>query len=383
MNKITKKVLTKKWAVLLVISLFLVVFGRLVDNKALTQTGIVVGLGVDFSDGEYETSAQIVVLTGGAESAQSTENYITYRARGKTIGEAIDEISKKAGLIVSLSHCNLVIMSKSALSLDPVEVFLPLIGTYAMPEQAIVVTTEEEDIGKVLSAKVSSAVTLPFFVQESLLQDLGTGGYAVLATKEYIAKRLSRSASAMLPIIELEELDDKPVSNASSSGGDEKSYVVSLSRNLVVSPYSTFPLDKDLSEIAGLYVTDYVKDKLRIESDGGQFEFDLIKKTVKTEIDGYTVKVKTKLVLAFVEAQGVNTDEKLTCNHPAVKKAGNELARRMENSLRECFRISRETGADFLGLENEVYRKIGRTLPENCLDLISFEASYSAKVREN
>lgn len=383
MNKITKKVLTKKWAILLVVSLFLVVFGRLVDNKALTQTGIVVGLGIDHSDGEYEVATQIVVLTGGAESAQSAENYPIYRAKGKTISEAIDEISKKAGLIVSLSHCNLVIMSKSALLLDPVEVFLPLIGTYAMPEQAIVVSTEEEDIGKVLSAKVASSVTLPFFVQESLLQDLGTGGYAVLATKEYIAKRLSRSASAVLPIIELNELEDTPVSNASSSGGNEKTYVVSLSKNLVVSRDKAFALDEELSEIVGLYSTDYVKDKLRVYSNGGEFEFDLIKQTIKTEVDGYLVKVKTKLVLAFVEAQGINTDEKLTCNHPAVKRAAEELATKMGNTLTECYRLSVASGADFLGLENAVYRKVGRTLPENCLDLISFEGTYEAVVREN
>lgn len=383
MTKITKAVLTKKWALLLVLSLFLVVFGRLVDNKALTQTGIVVGLGVDYKNGEYETSAQIVVLTGGAESAQSTENYLTYRAKGKTISEAIDEISKKAGLIVSLSHCNLVIMSKNALTLDPVDTFLPLIGTYAMPEQAIVVTTEENDIGKVLSAKVASSVNLPFFVQESLLQDLGTGGYAVLATKEFIAKMLSRSGAAVLPIIDLSPLEDAPISNASSSGEGGETFVVSLARNLVVSRSGVFALDKEKSEIMGLYLTDYVKDKLQVESNGGQFEFDLIKKSVKTEIDGYTVKIKTKFTLAFVEAQGVNSKDKLTCNHPAVKQAANDLTANMEKSFYDCYALSKSTGADFLGLENAVYRKVGRTLPENCLDLISLEVDYDATVREN
>lgn len=383
MNKSLKSVITKKWAVLLIISLFLVVFGRLVDNKALTQTGIVVGLGVDYIEGEYEAAAQIVVLTGGAESAQSAENYLTYKAKGKTLGEAIDEISKKAGLIVSLSHCNLVIMSKSALLLDPVNTFLPLVGTYAMPEQAIIVSTEETDLGKVLSTKVASSVTLPFFVQESLLQDLGTGGYSVLSAKEFIAKRLSRSGSAVLPLIELSELKDAPVSNSSSGGGDDESYVVSLSKNLVVADGGTFVLDEDISEIVGLYSTDYVKDKLRIESDGGKFEFDVIRKSVKTKTDGMKVKIETTLILAFVEAQGVGGNDRLTCNHPAVKKAATALAKKLEEDLTECYELSLQTGADFLGLENVLYRRVGRTLPENCLSDISFETSCVAVVREN
>ena len=39
--------------------------------------------------------------------------------------------------------------------------------------------------------------------------------------------------------------------------------------------------------------------------------------------------------------------------------------------------------ADFLHLENEVYKKMGRHTPENCLSDIAFSCSVKVTVSEN
>ena len=152
LHKISDNFFSKKWLVILVSAIILTTFGRVIDNKSLTQSGIVVGLGIDFQDDLYDVTVQTVSVSGSAGTDKATSSYLTYSAKGATLTEAINSISEKLGLIVSLSHCNLVIMSRSALSLNPVRTFSALTKPLALPEQALVVS-------KILAAIYESSET--------------------------------------------------------------------------------------------------------------------------------------------------------------------------------------------------------------------------------
>ena len=106
--------------------------------------------------------------------------------------------------------------------------------------------------------------------------------------------------------------------------------------------------------------------------------------SAKTEyaVEGMSVRVKLKINLSFLEAQNVETPGKITSSDEVVTKAAKEAAREIESRLRACHALSLEWNADFLRLQNEVYKKAGYTMPEDCLRSIGFSVEVKAEVRE-
>ena len=60
-----------------------------------------------------------------------------------------------------------------------------------------------------------------------------------------------------------------------------------------------------------------------------------------------------------------------------------ESEKEIAENLYLCYTLSVENNADFLHLENEVYKKMGRHTPENCLSDIAFSCSVKVSVSEN
>ena len=73
LHKISDNFFSKKWLVILVSAIILTTFGRVIDNKSLTQSGIVVGLGIDFQDDLYEVTVQTVSVSGSAGTDKAPE----------------------------------------------------------------------------------------------------------------------------------------------------------------------------------------------------------------------------------------------------------------------------------------------------------------------
>ena len=384
MRKRTKylrdKLFAKKWAVILVVAVILTIFGRVIDNKALTQSGIVVGIGIDFKDNLYDVTIQAVAVDGSAGSDKASTNFLTYSAKGETISDAVNALSEKLGLIVSLSHCNLVIMSRPALALDPVRTFSALTKPLALPEQALVVATDM-DIGKVFASKIPSTENVSFFLQSVLLQDLGAGGLTSVSVKDYLAMRCSRSGGVAIPYLELYEMTDKPLG---SQPTEDKNYVIDLNKNLVINDDGDMVIDETMAKSANMFLTGDVKDKIAVPlKNGGVVEFRVIKVSQKTKVDGMKVIAEMKMNVSFVEAQGFDTPFELNCNSPEVIDAKTALEKMLSKELIACFELSKEYGIDFLGLENLLYQKHGRNLTRDCFDQIQFEVKYSVTVTEN
>lgn len=374
------KLFAKKWLVILVVGIALTIFGRVIDNKALTQSGIVVGIGIDYRDNLYDVTIQAVAVDGSAGSDKASTNFLTYSATGKTISDAVNSLSEKLGLIVSLSHCNLVIMSRAALALDPVRTFSALTKPLALPEQALVVATDM-DIGKVFASNIPSTENVSFFLQSVLLQDLGAGGLTSVSIKDYLAMRCSRSGGVMVPYLELHELADKPISSQPS---EDKNYVVDLNKNLIVDEDGDMVIDETMAKSANMFLSNSVKDKIAVPlKNGGVVEFRVIKVSSKTKVEGMKVVCQMKMTVSFVEAQGFDTPLELNCNSPEVLDAKVQLEKMLADNLKDCFKLSQDSGIDFLGLENLLYQKYGLDLRDNVFDQIEFDVSFDVKVTEN
>ena len=379
-HKISDNFFSKKWLVILISAIILTVFGRVIDNKSLTQSGIVVGIGIDYRKDKYEVTVQTVSVSGSAGTDKTSSNYLTYSATGSTLTEAINSISEKLGLIVSLSHCNLVIMSRSALGLNPVRTFSALTKPLALPEQALVVATDH-NIPKLFASKIPSTENISFFLQAVLLQDLEAGGLTSVSVKDYLAMRCSRSGSAIVPFLTLTEMEEKPIGDNTS--GQDKNYIVDINQNLVLDNQSNLLINENIASAVNLFYSTKVKNKLPSHLDEGVIEFRIVNNSRSIKIDGNTILAKIKMNVSFVEAQGLDTPYILNCNSPEVLKAKDALEKQLTNALMEGYQLSKSSGIDFLGIKNMLHQKYGLSLDDKGFDKADFKVEFDIEVTEN
>ena len=132
--RISSYVMRTKYIVIIFACIFLIVFGRTIETPSLSKTAIVLGVGIDYNEEnrEFEVSTQ-TILVGASTGDTSQTTYNNYTGKGKTISGALDDISQKMGLLITLSHCNVLFVSTNALKLDHFHLLYPLIVMYELP----------------------------------------------------------------------------------------------------------------------------------------------------------------------------------------------------------------------------------------------------------
>lgn len=375
--RLRDKFFRTKWLVALIAVAVLLFFGRVTNIRPLSQSALVIGVGIDLADDGFDVSALSVVVSGG-DGSTASETYVVTSAQGATVSEALDKISQKMGLLVSLSHCNVLVLSPRAFSVDHVRLLLPLVSSFSLPEQAAVTATESKP-SDVLAARTATDASA-FFVQASLLQNLGGDGIALVTVKDFLAASLSRSGSVNIPVIDIREPEHQP--SGQSGGGEVKELV--MGRNLVVHGGETFFLEEDLAQAATMLVRDKVKGRLSVTlRDGTAVELRVIDASPSLSADGMSVHASLSVTASFLEVQHAAGSSPVTPSDDIVRAAADQAARDLESRLLACHALSLEHSADFLGLENEVYKHIGYTLPQNCLADIAFTCSVTVTVKES
>ena len=382
MNKCSAKKLRDrffgaKWLVFLAAAVVLVFFGRVTDNKSLSQSAIVVGLGIDYADSQFEVSAEAAIISAAAGGAEAVTTYAVYTAQGDTVSGAIDTISQQLGLFVSLSHCNVLIVTKSALLAEQEKLFSPLIETYALPEQAILVSCEG-DPESLLTAKVASAATVPFYIQAALQQNLGSS--APVTVKDYAAAILSPAACARIPLFVAAEAANQP----QLPDGEGKGYSdVWADGCLVMTQTDGFVLDDELSRVASMATDADFSDRFSVAMpEGWSAEFLVLKADCELTVDGTVAGAEVALSVSLVQAES-GDGQKTTPSSEGARAAAEKLGEDIAERLRMCFELSRERGADILRLGNALFRKEGYAMPADYLSRLTFSARVEVTVHES
>jgi len=377
---ITSYMARTKWAVILIIAIILVVFGRTVETPSLIKSAIVLGIGIDYDkeSGDFDVSAQSVLVgIAGGQDAQAT--YAMYNAQGKTIADALDKISRKMGLIVSLAHCNVLFVSPAVLKLDHLQLIYPLTGMYALPEQAILVSGKQAP-KEIMALRLGTTLSSPFFLQQALTNEEGSDGMIRTTVKDFAARSLSRSKSNAIPYIIATKMENPPMTEQ-GEGGD--TYEMDLSRALVFNHEKDRIIEGEYAELLALFSSRDIVGTLNYTTeDGGSMEFKILGKKIRIKASGKSIFADMELSVDLSDVQHVSTDKVLSSADEIVKRYANLLAKQFEKRLTELFETSKADGIDFLNLQDKAYQSVGRTLPEDCLDELSFSAKVTIKVQE-
>lgn len=376
-RKLHNRFFGAKWLVFLVVAVVLVFFGRVTDNKSLSQSAIVVGLGIDYAEEGFTVSAEAALISAAAGGSEAVTTYAVYTEQDDTVSGALDKISQQMGLFVSLSHCNVVIVTKSALLAEQEKLFSPLIESYALPEQAILVSCEDTP-ESLLTAKVASAATVPFYIQAALQQNLGSS--SPVTVKDYAANILSPAACARIPVFVAAEAVNQP----QLPDGEGKGYSeVWADGCLVMTETDGFILDDELSRVASMATDADFSDRFSVSMpEGWSAEFLVMKADCSFESDGMSVRAEVELSVSLVQAES-GDGQKATPSADGTRAAAEKLGDDIAERLSECFALSCENDADILRLGNILFRKDGYSLPADYLSRVTFAASVEVTVRES
>ena len=368
-----------KWFLILLAVLALIIFGRTVNSPALTKTAIVLGAGLDYSeeDGEFIVTTQSVLMASSSSDSAGQTTYNTYTSTGKTIAEALDDISRKMGLTVSLAHCNVLFVSQSVLKLDHMQLVYPLTGMYSLPEHAILVTGDKSP-REMLAVKIGTTSSAPYFLQLALTNKEGTNGMIRTNVKDFLARSLSRSKSAVIPYITLKKLPDQPI-----TGEQKDNYEFDLSSTLVFNHDKAQVLANRQAETLSLYLANETFGAINYTSDKGErVEFRILNKNVDSKAKGRSITAEIELSVELLDVQFIDSDKVLTGADPEIREAANKLGKEIEQTLTQLFELSKELNIDFLGLQAKAYQSVGRQLEQDCLKTLSFSPKVSLTVKE-
>lgn len=373
-------IMRTKWFLFLMLSIFLIIFGRMVETPSLSKSAVVLGLGIDYDESasRFEISAQSV-LVGSSSGDTSETSYICMSASGNTIAGAMDSIARKMGLIISLSHCNVVFMSKSAFKLDHMQLIYPLTGMYALPEQTIIVTGDKSP-AEMLSLRIGTTISSPFFLQQALVNEEGSDGMIRTTAKDFLARSLSRSKANVVPYI-VATPASPPLAQTSV---DDNVFELDISRAMVFDKYESYILENEYAEILAIYHSHDVTGTLNyVASDGGSIEFKILKKNVKIKANRRHIVATVNLSADLADIQKIPSDKVITTADEIVKRYAAALAKDIEKRLVEMYELSKQINVDFLSLQTKAYQSIGHTLEENCLNTLTFTPKVTVSVRES
>ncbi|MBO4555084.1 MAG: hypothetical protein J5713_04825 [Clostridia bacterium] len=380
--RVTKILQYSKWLIIILIAAVLIIYGRTVNSPSLTKTQIVLGVGIDFFEEtrEFEVTTQSMVVASTYGSSDAKTTYNVYTARGKTVAEALDGISRKIGLNISLAHCNVLFLSTSTFRLDHLQLFYPLTGMYSLPEQSTIVCSSVSP-KELLAKRIGTTVSSALFLQNTLVNQEGDDGMIRTTVKDFLASSLSKSHANALPYIEVKELEVQP---QNSDGEIKDNFELILNRAIVLNENAWYIIDEKRSEVLSIYLSSNANGTIGYTSPNGEsVEFKTLSENVSLSADGRTVYAQVKLSVDLLDVQFVNSDKVLTGADEIIQNFARALETDLEERLLSLFETSKEQNIDFLGLQQKAYESVGRTLEDDCLHTLTFIPDVQITVSES
>lgn len=181
----------------------------------IEKTAIIVALGVDYENDEYQITAQIAVPQAGDYAAGNTDAVIT--SSGKTVYEGIEKIAQQSGWYPELAFCNLILFGKGAHenAVGLAEYFL----TSSKFQNSAVLAACEQSASEVLKSTTPLDFVSSFALQKILLRNVNRANSVMLTdVKSFCADNYSVSRFCYLPLIKLIETDDKQKDDGNNQG---------------------------------------------------------------------------------------------------------------------------------------------------------------------
>lgn len=355
----------KKWVAFGLAFIVALFMGTAINATPISSRAVVVGIAIDKSGELLEITAQILVTSGSsAGKPQSKE----VAAKADTVSGALSQIAENTSMIVSLAHCNLVILGKDILEDNAVYPLDYLIRNAYLSENALLIGT----LGKaseILKTKVAFSELASLYAQRAVESLANFDSVAERSIKEFVVDEKKYNKSNYLMIIErvpLETVDivqtaggEDSQGGGQESSGDEQEYYFNMRETALFYDSKMVGILNE-TETVGLNLVkkEVSAGTLHIEGDNGeQIEVYIVGTSADKEFDKDTRTMKVSIEMK------VNIKE-INATHSILPRADGVLSetelKRGEQTLIDsvvaCYEKAKTAGVDVFDITTSLYR---------------------------
>ena len=337
-----------------------------VEITPLSERAIVAGLGIDYDNGVFTVSAQILLPSS---DDSKTSNIVVSSAEGKTLGEALAKISSESSMLVAMSHCNLVLLGEGTLRGKAYSALDYMIRNAYLSENALLLTTEGT-AKDVLNAKTAYSDMTSFYIQRELMV-YGNYKEAVHRNiKEYLSSYYTENSANWLTKIKKVETE-KPqtggstsAGSSSGSGGEDKVYVLDFARCAIIKG-DHYVFDGNEELISGINLVTAKLDKGDVVITDGDltYSFYIIKSKSKLDFSPESLTAKVKLNLDIILKEVVSasspTDFSVVDVEPS-ERVDSLLKDYFNGVISYAFKECQKHGVDVFDLYGGFYGRLGK-----------------------
>ncbi len=364
-----------KWIAFLIC--FILMFALGVEITPLSERAIVAGLGIDYENGFFTVSAQILLPSS---DDSKTSNIVVSSAEGKTIGEALAKISSESSMLVATSHCNLVLLGESTLNGNAYSSLDYMIRNAYLSENALILTTEGS-AKDILNAKTAYSDMTSFYIQRELMV-YGNYKEAVHRNiKEYLSSYYTENSANWLTKVRKIETE-KPqtggstsAGSSSGSGSDDKVYVLDFARCAIIKG-DNYVFDGDEDVISGINLITSKIDKGDVVITDGDYTycFYILKSQGDLSYDPQSLTTNAKLKVNVLLKEIISSDKATSFSVVDVEpneKIDSLLKDYFNGVVTTAFEECRNHDVDIFDLYGGYYGQMGKKWKEKSEDYLN------------
>lgn len=311
----------------------------------LNKMAIVSALGIDYENDNYQITAQVMDVTK-TEGNSLLQNSLIYEAEGKTIGEAIRNLSERYPKTIYLGHLQIIIIGKEIAESKMDDIFDFIFRSPEVRDTGNILVNKEQSAKKTLKPENEKKNSFATEQIKSSLENATkrTGTVKTITLQELFESYLKKGMDAVIPLIKVSvdknNTSDTVIANLAVLKNNkiykEFSKEQSIAYNTINQNYYDIVINiKHKNQIIGVVVFNpNAKIQTKIKDNDVYTTIDI---TVETRINEVSSKI--------------NPNNSKT--HKQFEKA---TQKELESYIDSLLDYCKETDTDVLGIGNNIYR---------------------------
>lgn len=378
-----RKLLTNKFVLIVSLILVFSFFGAVTNTLTLNNRGIVVGLGLDYEDGEIVLSCQTLVAGSTGADKVSNNTYAVTSAKGRSLGESLQKIMSDSAEHVSFAHCNSILIGKGIANSNRLREVLEelLLNSKIMENTSLVYV--DGNAYDMLREKVAINLMTSFAVQRMIASSKEYGNVTDCSIKDYLSSSKAKSGGVVMPIL------DKGVqigeSSAEQNKDSEQKILFSLRKSACVHSSGVAGiLDEEETLVYNMVKKDFKDGNITVEVENVQEGMEIESKKVsqnyfKSE-DGYSVECKVEITL--MDMNYVNNYKR---DENVASMVEEKYSIYLADKLTDLYNRFASIGIDVFSVYKSLYAKFGKEFKQEYPEFsseINFYPTFEVKVGE-
>lgn len=367
------------------IALFLIL-GSMLPGEPLSNRAMVVGFGIDLTDGNEITVSAQILKGGNASSENSGISSRIVTAQHSTIAGAMSYVSEKAGLTVALTHCNVVLLgSNIAKSPQLYSIMNYLITNNYLSENAYIFIADD-NAEELLSSSTGFGGNASLYVQQLVGK---YGDYSDVNHKtlqDFVVDYHQLGQANWLPVIKRESVDKEIGENSAATSGESDEYLFSINSIMI------FKRNEYIAEYGaeGTEVLNYVKSKVAkgnveaVGDNGEEIVLYIINKSIKIEydLDNKKVTADLKIDTLLKEIIDYGTEDKFVDRTQLTDEEINRAQEDIKAQIESFYAEMQSYDLDLFGFYEGFYSKYGKKASDLDIKDIAFEVTVTIQVSD-